>query len=79
MGLKIEGLMDWSTLDVIRVDSGDVAHHAYNDQYIHFAECLDKGKETVNNLKAAFETHRVIFAADKSSKTGKPISLSEFK
>lgn len=76
---KIEGLMDWSTLDVMLVDSGDVAHHSYNEQFSHFAECLDTGKEAVNNLQAAFETHRVIFAADKSAETGKPVSLSEFK
>ena len=75
---KIEGLLDWSTLDVMRVDSGDVAHHSYNEQFIHFAECLDTGREAVNNLKAAFETHRVIFAADKSAETGKPVRLSEF-
>jgi predicted dehydrogenase len=75
---KIQGLMDWSTLDVIRVDSGDVAHHSYNEQFVHFAECLDKGEEAINNLNAAFETHRVIFAADKSAETGKPVSLSEF-
>jgi predicted dehydrogenase len=76
---KIEGLMDWSTLDVMRVDSGDVAHHSYIEQFSHFAECLDNGKETVNNLRAAFETHRVIYAADRSAETGKPVSLSEFK
>lgn len=76
---KIEGLLDWSTLDVMRVDSGDVAHHSYSEQFSHFAECLDNGKETVNNLRAAFETHRVIYAADRSAETGKPVSLSEFK
>ncbi|HUT66287.1 MAG TPA: Gfo/Idh/MocA family oxidoreductase [Spirochaetota bacterium] len=76
---KIEGLLDWSTLDVMRVDSGDVAHHSYNEQFIHFAQCLDTGREAVNNLKAAFETHRVIFAADKSAETGKPVPLSEFR
>ncbi len=77
---KIDGLLtDWCTLDVMLIDSGDVAHHSYNEQFIHFAECLKTGKETVNNLKNAFETHRVIFAADKSAATGKPVSLSEFK
>ena len=77
---KIDGLLEnWSTLDVMLVDSGDVAHHSYNEQFKHFAECLDARKETRNNLKSAFETHRVIFAADKSARTGKPVSLDEFK
>ncbi len=76
---KIEGLRDWSMLDVQLVDSGDVAHHPYKEQFAHYAECLDAGKEALNNLASAFETHRVIFAADKSAGTGKPVSLSEFK
>lgn len=76
---KIEGLNDWSKLDVQLIDSGDVAHHPYGEQFSYYAQCLDKGVEGHNNLKSAFETHRVIFAADKSAQTGKPVSLSEFE
>lgn len=76
---KIEGLQQWTKLDVQLVDSGDVAHHPFKEQFLHFAECLDAGKETLNNAESAFETHRVAFAADKSAETGKPVSLSEFK
>lgn len=75
---KIEGLNGWSTLDVQLVDSGDVAHHPYREQFAYFAKCLDSGIEGHNNLRSAFETHRVIFAADKSAETGRPVSLSEF-
>jgi len=75
---KIEGLREWSKLDVQLVDSGDVAHHPYKEQFSYYAECLDAGKESHNNLQSAFETHRVIFAADKSAETGKPVSMSEF-
>ena len=75
---KIDGLNGWSKLDVQLVDSGDVAHHPYREQFAHFAECLDAGKDPHNNLASAFETHRVIFAADKSAETGKPVSLKEF-
>jgi len=75
---KIEGLNGWSTLDAQLVDSGGVAHHPYREQFAYFAECLDAGKECHNNLKNAFETHRVIFAADKSAVTGRPVQLSEF-
>ncbi len=75
---KIEGLNSWSKLDVHLVDSGDVASHPYREQFLDFAECLDAGKETDNNLASAFESHRVIFAADKSAETGKPVKVSEF-
>jgi len=76
---KIEGLKDWSKLSVQLVDSGDVAHHPYREQFEYYARCLDEGKSPENNLKSAFETHRVIFAADRSAETGKPVSLGEFK
>lgn len=75
---KIEGINGWSTLDVQLVDSGDVAHHPYREQFAYFAKCLDYGVEGHNSLRNAFETHRVIFAADKSAETGRPVSLSEF-
>ncbi len=76
---KIEGLNDWSKMKVQLVDSGDVAHHPYGDQFAYYAQCLDAGKQGHNNLESAFETHRVIFAADRSAKTGKPVSLKKFK
>ena len=75
---KIEALRDWTKMDVQLIDSGDVAHHPYELIFSHFAECLDEGKEAINSLASAFETHRVIFAADKSAETGKPVSLKEF-
>ncbi len=75
---KIEGLRGWASLDVQLVDSGDVAHHPYKEQFAYFAECLDAGKEPLNNAESAFETHRVAYAADRSAETGKPVRLSEF-
>ncbi|MEA2062705.1 MAG: Gfo/Idh/MocA family oxidoreductase [Gemmatimonadota bacterium] len=75
---KVEGLNGWSKLDVQLVDSGDVAHHPYREQFADYARCLDGGEQTRSNLQSAFETHRVVFAADKSAETGKPVSLDEF-
>lgn len=75
---KIDGMNGWSTLDVQLVDSGDVAHHPYREQFADFAQCLDEGKEAPNNLKNAVETHKVIFAADRSAETRKAVRLSEF-
>jgi predicted dehydrogenase len=76
---KMGGPKEWSELAMQLADSGDVAHHPYTPQFSHFAECLDGGTETLNNLASAFETHRVIYAADKSARTGKPVTLGEFK
>ncbi len=76
---KIPGLNGWSELDIQLADSGDVGAHPYREQFAYFAQCLDEGKDPFNNLASAFETHRVIFAADKSAETGKPVSLEEFR
>ncbi len=76
---KIEGLRDWTKMDVQLIDSGDVAHHPYKLVFTHFADCLDSGKTPQNDIFSAFETHRVMFAADRSAATGKPVSLDEFK
>jgi UDP-N-acetyl-2-amino-2-deoxyglucuronate dehydrogenase len=74
---KIEGLKGWSTLDVNLIDSGDVSDHPYVEQFAHFAECLDKGIEATNNLESAFESHRVVFAADMSAELGRPVRMDE--
>jgi len=75
---KIDGMNGWSTLDVQLVDSGDVAHHPYREQFEHFAACLDEGRDPHNSLADAFETHRVVYAADASAERGVPVRLSEF-
>jgi len=63
---------------VLRCPNGDVAHHPYKEQFTDFAECLAAGSETSTHIVNAFETHRVVFAADKSAETGKIVRLSEF-
>jgi UDP-N-acetyl-2-amino-2-deoxyglucuronate dehydrogenase len=75
---KIPGLRNWAKLDVQLVDSGDVAHHPYKEQFSDFAQCIDAGTETVSNIENAFETHRVVFAADASAASGKPVKVADF-
>jgi predicted dehydrogenase len=74
---KIEGMEGWARLDVQLIDSGDVSNHPYVQQFAHFAECLDAKKDPHNNLENAVETHRVIFAADRSAEEGRPVDLKE--
>ena len=75
---KIDGLKGWCKMDVDLIDSGNVSDHPYVLQFAHFAECLDKGIDPHNSLESAFLSHRVIFAADKSNETGKPVRFDEF-
>ena len=67
----------WSELSMKLLDSGDVSDHPYQTQFQAFFDALDRGKEMpLTSLKDAARTHEIIFAADKSAETGKPVALS---
>ncbi len=74
---KLPGLnKKWSKLETSLIDSGDVSDHPYRTQFEAFFKALRAGKAMAGtDLETAFETHRVIFAADKSAETGKPVKL----
>jgi predicted dehydrogenase len=66
----------WSELAMNMLDSGDVGDHPYNTQFESFFEALEKGREMpLTGMDAAVKTHEVIFAADESARTGKPVRL----
>ncbi len=66
----------WSTLAMKMLDSGDVSDHPYQTQFETFFESVEKGVEMpLTSLNDALKTHKVVFAADQSAATGKPVSL----
>ena len=68
----------WSTLETSLIDSGDVGHHPYLPQFRAFFESTERGEDMpLTNFEAAFETHRVVFAADRSAAEGRPVRLTE--
>jgi predicted dehydrogenase len=68
----------WSELAVKLVDSGDVSDHPYESQFRAFFAALDAGKQMpLTSLADAVRTHEVIFAADQSAASGKPVKVSE--
>jgi predicted dehydrogenase len=70
----------WSQLSFNLVDSGDVADHPYQNQFQAFFDALDRGREmALTSLKEALHSHRVIFAADESARTGKPVKVSAIR
>ncbi len=78
---KLKGLRGdkWSQLETNMVDSGDVNAHPYHPQFQAFINSIEKGvKMPLTDFDTAFETHRVIFAADLSAEEGRPVKLSEF-
>ena len=67
---------EWSTLATQLVDSGDVSDHPYQTQFEEFFRSINAGKEMPHtSLADAARTHEVIFAADKSAETGKPVKI----
>ena len=66
----------WSELGTPLVDSGDVADHPYQQQFEEFFKALRKGKKMAyTNLDEAAKSHQLIFAADESAATGKPVKI----
>lgn len=66
----------WSTLALKMLDSGDVADHPYQTQFEAFFKALDQGREMpLTSLEEAARTHEIIFAADRSAETGRPVKL----
>ncbi|WPP50335.1 Gfo/Idh/MocA family protein [Catalinimonas niigatensis] len=66
----------WSTLAMKMLDSGDVTDHPYQSQFDTFFECLENDMDMpLTSLKDAMKTHEIMFAADQSAATGKPVKL----
>jgi UDP-N-acetyl-2-amino-2-deoxyglucuronate dehydrogenase len=66
----------WKPLEMTMLDSGDVSDHPYQTQFQAFFDALDAGTTMpLTDFKTALHTHRVVFAADESARTGQTIIL----
>ncbi len=78
---KLDGMVKdrWSTLETSLIDSGDASDHPYQAQFQAFVDSVQEGRAMpLTDFDTAFESHRVVFAADLSSSEGRPVKLSEF-
>lgn len=79
---RIDGLDrdQWSRFGTPVVGSGDVEHHPYTPQFQSFVDSLRAGEAMPRTgFETAFESHRVLFAADRSAAEERPVLLSEFE
>jgi len=68
----------WSTLETSLVDSGDVKDHPYVPQFQAFVDAVHAGRPMpLTDFETAYQTHRVVFAADRSAREGRPVRLRE--
>ena len=76
----LDGLVKdrWTTMQTSTLDSGEVLDHPYNPQMQAFVDAIHNNTPVpLTSFDDAFETHKVIFAADLSAKLGRPVKLSE--
>ena len=60
------------------IDSGDVQDHPYEPQFQAFVDSIGGGRPMpLTDMHTAYESHRVVFAADRSAAEGRPVRLDE--
>ena len=77
---KLDGLdrSRWSKLETSLIDSGDVQDHPYEPQFQAFVDSIDGGGPMpLTDMQTAYESHRVVFAADRSAAEGRSVRLDE--
>jgi predicted dehydrogenase len=72
---QFPGQTDWVELPEVRPDSSDVRHHPFQGEMDHFVDCIRAGRESHCNLEDAAITHEIVFAAERSAETGRPVRL----
>ncbi len=60
----------WVEIPCVCPDSGDVAHHPFQQEIDHLVECVLDGRECVPNIADGVRTSRVCLAIDRSAQNG---------
>ena len=64
------------TVPTVLPDSGDVAHHEFQEEIDHLVDCILNDVESHVNLADAVKTHQVCLAIDQSAADGgRPVKL----
>ncbi len=61
---------DYFEIPCITPNSGDVAHHPFQQEIDHLVECIRAGSDCVPNIADGIRTSRVCLAADRSAANG---------
>jgi len=72
---KFDGQTKWAEIPTILPDSGDVNHHPFQGELDEFISAILDGGKISTGLDWTVKVHEVIFAADQSARTGKPVKL----
>lgn len=72
---KFAGQTGYVEIPTVLPDSGDVAHHPFQEEIDDFVEAILHGLPVQPDLPDAVKTHEVVLAIDRSAETGQPVSL----
>ncbi|HEX5414921.1 MAG TPA: Gfo/Idh/MocA family oxidoreductase [Chloroflexota bacterium] len=72
---RLAGQTDWAEIPTILPDSGDVAHHPFQDEIDHFVASVLAGREASPNLHDAVRTTAVCLAADLAAAERRTVTL----
>ena len=67
---KIPGVTGWAQFPTVLPDSGAVSHHPFQGEIDHFVDCIVEGKESHVSVHDGVNTHRTLFAIDRSCAEG---------
>ena len=68
----ITGFMDIPT---VMPDSGDVAHHPFQEEIDHIVDCILNDEDSFADIFDSVNTHEACLAADISAAEGRPVAL----
>ena len=72
---KFPGQKDFMKIPADYPDDWDVAQHPFPVEVDYFVDCIRKKKESELSFPRALKTYEVIFAAERSAQSGKPVKL----
>ncbi|WIY24760.1 Gfo/Idh/MocA family protein [Parasedimentitalea psychrophila] len=74
-----EGREKWTEIQARHLDDGDaITGDMYQPMFRAFLDCISQGQPMrYSDFETTMKMHRVLFAADKSAQTGRPVKISE--
>ncbi len=61
---------DWVDIPCVSPDSGDVAHHPFQEEIDHLVDCLMEDRDCMPDIADGIKTSRVCLAIDRSAQAG---------
>jgi len=71
----LPGQTGWAEFPTILPDTPDVTHHPFQGELDHLIDCMRENRTPIVDIKGAVKAHAIAFAAEQSSREGRPVKL----